>query len=79
MVVLSLGFLHTKSDKLLHDLGVGFDSKGNIRIDSEYQTDSDAVFATGDAASGASLVVKAMYHGGRAAESIHRHLCSQKM
>lgn len=74
MVILSLGFLHTRQSKLLTDLGVGFDATGNVGIDSDYKTEAHNVFATGDAVTGASLVVKAMFHAGQAAASIDSYL-----
>ena len=39
-------------------------------INSDYQTSSKGVFVAGDAGTGASLVVRAIFHGRKAAEAI---------
>jgi glutamate synthase (NADPH/NADH) small chain len=74
MVILGMGFLHPKHSRLLKDLEVAFDPRGNIRTDSVYATSAPGVFAAGDAATGASLVVRAIWHGRQAAACIHRYL-----
>ncbi|TVR72155.1 MAG: glutamate synthase subunit beta [Marinilabiliales bacterium] len=74
LVLLALGFLHPVHDGLVTDLGLGLDEKGNILIDSNYNTTNEKVFASGDSASGASLVVTAIISGRRAANSISAYL-----
>lgn len=55
--------------------GVEISSRGTIVADPDtYQTGDPAVFAGGDALTGPSIVVQAMYAGKIAAESIHRFL-----
>jgi glutamate synthase (NADPH/NADH) small chain len=68
LVILAMGFLHVKHNKLLHDLGVTYDTRGNIKTDGNYATSVPGVFAAGDADIGASLIVRAIYHGRCAAE-----------
>ncbi|MEJ2662971.1 MAG: glutamate synthase subunit beta [Spirochaetia bacterium] len=68
LVILAMGFLHVKHSKLLHDLGVTYDTRGNIKTDGNYATSVPGVFAAGDADIGASLIVRAIYHGRCAAE-----------
>ncbi len=74
MVLLAMGFLHTGHNRLLKDLEVEFDSGGNININNSYSTNIPGVFAAGDASMGASLVVRAIYHGREAAEQINNYL-----
>lgn len=74
LVLLAMGFVHVEHNKLLDDLEVQFDPRGNIKYDSDYQTSSKGVFVAGDAGTGASLVVRAIYHGRKAAEAINDYL-----
>jgi glutamate synthase (NADPH/NADH) small chain len=60
--------------RLLGDLGVAYDQRGNILCDSGYATSVPGVFAAGDAGTGASLVVRAIFQGREAARSIDRFL-----
>lgn len=74
MVLLAMGFVHTEHNRLTEDLGVKFDKKENIKTDGSYATSVKGVFAAGDAATGASLVVRAIFHGREAAASINKYL-----
>ena len=73
-VFLSMGFVHVEHSKLLADLGIMYDTKGNIQINTNYETNIKGIFAAGDAFSGASLVVRAINHGSQAAEAINEFL-----
>ena len=70
MVLLALGFLHVKHSKLITELHLALDEKGNIKTNAKYHTNVRGIFAAGDAASGASLVVRAIWHGRQAALAI---------
>jgi glutamate synthase (NADPH) small chain len=74
LVFLALGFIHPVHEGLLTELGVEFDGRGNIAIDKSSQSNVKKVFATGDAAMGASLVVRAIASGRKVAEDIHSTL-----
>lgn len=74
LVLLAMGFLHTEHNRLTEELGVEFDEKGNIRCSDAHVTSVEGVFAAGDAASGASLVVRAINHGREAAKTINNYL-----
>ncbi|MDG7007715.1 MAG: NAD(P)-dependent oxidoreductase [Nitrososphaerota archaeon] len=75
-----------KCDAVLLAIGRGPDSflekagglkagpKGSIAIDDHYRTSMAGVFATGDVATGETLVVKAMGHGREAAQRVHEYL-----
>ncbi|ADQ79254.1 glutamate synthase (NADH) small subunit [Paludibacter propionicigenes WB4] len=74
LVFLALGFIHPVHEGLLTELGVEFDGRGNVAIDKTSQSNVKKVFATGDAAMGASLVVRAIASGRKVAEDIHSSL-----
>jgi len=74
LVLLAMGFVHVEHGAMVNDLGLATDPRGNISIDQDYLTSADGVFAAGDAVLGASLVVRSIDHGRRAAEAIHSRL-----
>ena len=74
LVFLALGFVHPVHEGLLTELGVKFDQRGNVAVDAESKSSVAKVFATGDAAIGASLVVRAIALGRKVAEDIHKVL-----
>jgi glutamate synthase (NADPH) small chain len=74
LVLLAMGFLHPRHSKLLDDLKVEYDPRGNVKTNNGYATSAPGVFAAGDAATGASLVVRAIWHGREAAKSVSRYL-----
>ncbi len=77
LVLLAMGFVHVEHGPLVRDLGVAIDSRGNIVTDGNLMTTVPGVFAAGDAAMGASLVVRAIDMGRRAAEGVRRYLVSR--
>ena len=74
LVLLAMGFLHVEHTRLLEDLGVDLDERGNIASSNGYMTSSPGVFTAGDANTGASLVVRAISHGRQAAKEIDEYL-----
>ncbi|TCO09677.1 glutamate synthase subunit beta [Natronoflexus pectinivorans] len=74
MVFLSMGFVHPVHEGLIKELNLELDPRGNVKIDDNYSTSMDGVFAAGDAANGASLVVTAIAKGREAAEKVHEYL-----
>ena len=54
--------------------GLELDERGNIRTDENCHTSVEGVFAAGDASQGASLVVRAIDAGRRAAAAIDQWL-----
>lgn len=74
LVLLALGFVHPVHEGLLNELGINYDVRGNVAVDKQHSSSVAKVFATGDAMMGASLVVKAIASGRKAAEDIHRKL-----
>ena len=74
LVLLAMGFVHVTHGKIVEELGVEYDPRGNIRCNPDYSTSAKGVFAAGDANTGASLVVRAIFHGREAARHIDNYL-----
>ncbi|MBP1639095.1 MAG: gltD [Bacteroidetes bacterium] len=74
LVFLSMGFIHPLYDGLVKELGVDLNERKNVAIDGSHKTSVNKVFAAGDAAMGASLVVRAIASGRDAAASIDEFL-----
>jgi glutamate synthase (NADPH) small chain len=70
LVLLAMGFTGPVKSKLLVELGVGFDARGNIATNAAHFTSVPGVFAAGDARRGASLIVWAIREGRDAADRI---------
>lgn len=74
LVLLSMGFVPFGDSPLVTGFDLSTDGRGNIAIDGSFRTSSEGVFSTGDAVTGASLVVRAIDQGRRSAEAIHSYL-----
>ena len=74
LVFLAMGFVSPDREGPVAQLSLAVDARGNIAADYGLFTGTDKVFAAGDAVSGASLVVRAMASGQKAAASIDRFL-----
>jgi glutamate synthase (NADPH/NADH) small chain len=74
LVLLAMGFVSPDHDGLLDKLGVEYDIRGNIHAAKSNMTSQKKVFAAGDAARGASLVVHAIQSGREAAFHIDAFL-----
>lgn len=74
IVLLAMGFTHVRHSRLLEDLGVEFDRRGNISADDGFATSAPGVFTAGDAATGASLVVRSIHQGRQAAKTVDNYL-----
>ena len=68
-----MGFLHVTHGGLVKELGLALDNSGNIDVDNN-QTNVPWIFAAGDSANGASLVVRAIQSGREAAAAIDNRL-----
>ena len=73
-MLLAMGFLHVRHGRLLEDLGVEYDARGNVRTDERGLTSVRGVWSAGDASTGASLVVRAIFQGREAARAIDEAL-----
>jgi glutamate synthase (NADPH/NADH) small chain len=74
LVLLALGFTGAERPGLLTDLGVGFDARGNVSRDAQYETSVPGVFTAGDMGRGQSLIVWAIAEGRSAAAGVDRYL-----
>jgi glutamate synthase (NADPH/NADH) small chain len=74
LALLSMGFTQPVHIGLLDALGVEYDQRGNVKVNSKKQTSVTNVFAAGDAEKGASLVVHAIEAGKVAAKNIDAFL-----
>jgi NAD(P)H-dependent glutamate synthase small subunit len=74
LVLLAMGFVHVEHKGLVRRMGLKLDARGNLAVDENLMTSEPGVFAAGDAAAGASLVVHAIAAGRKVAESIDRYL-----
>lgn len=74
LILLSMGFVGPAPNKLLKDLSVALDERGNIRVDERHMTNVEGIFAAGDMARGQSLIVRAIADGRKAAEGILSYL-----
>jgi glutamate synthase (NADPH/NADH) small chain len=77
LVLLAMGFVHPVHEGLLTEMEISLNGRKNIDINQSMATNVEKVFAAGDAASGASLVVNAIASGRRVAKKIDRYLSSK--
>ena len=77
MIILAMGFLHPRHEGLLDDLGVNYDPRGNVQVDDSMQTSIEGVYAAGDTATGAWLVVGAISGGRNMAHHVDRYLMGE--
>jgi glutamate synthase (NADPH/NADH) small chain len=77
LAVLALGFLRPEKTRLIEELGVGLDPKGNVLTTQEFMTSNKGVFSCGDMRRGQSLIVWAISEGRKAAHCIDKYLMGQ--
>ncbi len=77
LVLLAMGFVGPGRNKLVEDLGIKTEPSGAISRDARNMTSIPGIFVAGDMTHGASLVVRAMRDGRRAAEGIAEYLRSK--
>ena len=73
LVLLSMGFVHVAHEGLIEMLQIKLDQRGNVQVNN-YQTSEPWVFAAGDTVCGASLVVRAIDAGRKAADAVDQYL-----
>ncbi len=74
LVFLAMGFVHPVHEGLLTELGVELDGRKNVAVNGKQQSSISKVFAAGDSCLGASLVVRAIDSGRKAAAEIDAFL-----
>ena len=73
LVLLAMGFLHPVHEGLIEAFDLKLDSRGNVVV-NDYQTSVPWVFSAGDTVSGASLIVRAIDAGRKAAAAVDQYL-----
>jgi glutamate synthase (NADPH/NADH) small chain len=74
LALLAMGFVHPDQEGVIKELSLATNERKNIAVDATGYTATHNVFACGDAASGASLVVTAMASGRKTAQAIDHYL-----
>ncbi len=74
LVLLAMGVVGPEKGKLLSDLGVELDERGNVARDESFMTSVDGVFSAGDMGRGQSLIVWAIAEGRAAAAGVDAYL-----
>ena len=74
LVLLAMGFVGPEKGRLLTDLGVELDERGNVARDQNFMTSEPGVFSAGDMGRGQSLIVWAIAEGRAAAAGVDAHL-----
>lgn len=74
LVLLAMGFTNPVYEGLIEQLNPELDGRKNVKVDENQKTSVDKVFAAGDASTGASLVVRCIASGQRAAKGIDKFL-----
>jgi len=77
LVLLAMGFTGAERDGLLGQLGVGFDTRGNVARGADFQTSVPGVFVAGDMGRGQSLIVWAIAEGRSAAAAVDAFLAGR--
>ena len=73
LVLLAMGFVHPVYEGLLEELNIKLDARKNVAV-VDGKSSVDKIFAAGDSASGASLVVKAIASGRKTALKIDEYV-----
>jgi glutamate synthase (NADPH/NADH) small chain len=74
LVLLAMGFTGAQRGRLVTDLGVDFDERGNVARDASFATSAPGVFVAGDMGRGQSLIVWAIAEGRSAAAAVDAYL-----
>ena len=74
LVLLAMGFLHVEKGPIIRDYPLKTNSRGDIVTSANLMASEPGVFAAGDAVLGASLVVRAIFQGRKAAAGVDWYL-----
>jgi glutamate synthase (NADPH/NADH) small chain len=74
LVLLAMGFVGPEKGKLVDQLGIELDARGNIARDASYTSSVPGVFVAGDCGRGQSLIVWAIAEGRSCAAAVDRWL-----
>ncbi|GEL20432.1 glutamate synthase subunit beta [Pseudonocardia asaccharolytica] len=79
LALLALGFLGPERGRLLADVGVDLDERGNVGRDEHFMTNVEGVFVAGDMGRGQSLIVWAIAEGRAAAAGVDAYLTGRDL
>jgi glutamate synthase (NADPH/NADH) small chain len=74
LVLLALGFTGPGENRIIEDMGIQLDGRGNVWVDENCMTNVEGIFAAGDMTRGQSLIVHAIADGRKTAKGIARYL-----
>ena len=74
LVLLAMGFTGAQRGRLVTELGLEFDARGNVARDASFATSVPGVFVAGDMGRGQSLIVWAIAEGRSAAAAADAYL-----
>jgi glutamate synthase (NADPH/NADH) small chain len=74
LCLLALGFVSPEHPGPIDQLGLAKDARGNVKVDENYMSSVEGVFAAGDMRRGQSLVVWAISEGRQAARAVDTFL-----
>jgi glutamate synthase (NADPH) small chain len=74
LVLLAMGFTGAERGRLVTELGVAFDQRGNVARDGDFAASVPGVFVAGDMGRGQSLIVWAIAEGRSAAAAVDAYL-----
>jgi glutamate synthase (NADPH/NADH) small chain len=74
LVLLAMGFVGPTKNRIVEDLGIARDSRGNVMADEKKMTSVPGAFVSGDMTLGQSLVVRAIADGRKAAKGIMEYV-----
>jgi glutamate synthase (NADPH/NADH) small chain len=73
-VFMAMGFTGPEKSALIEQLEIELDERGNIKRDTNFQTNQEGIFVAGDAGRGQSLIVWAIAEGRSAAAAVDQYL-----
>ncbi|PCJ56899.1 MAG: glutamate synthase [Planctomycetota bacterium] len=76
LVLLAMGFLGPKKNKIFEEFDLELDARSNIKVNDQMMTSADGVFCSGDATTGQSLVVRAIASAKNCASKVDAYLAS---
>ena len=74
LLLIALGFTHCTHDTLVSQLDLKLNKKQNVAVDTNFQTSSSKIFASGDMIEGANLVVTAIASGRKMAAALDQKI-----
>jgi glutamate synthase (NADPH) small chain len=74
LVILATGFMGPGRNRLVEELEVALDNRGNVKADERHMTNVEGLFVSGDMHQGQTLIVRAISDGRKAAYGIMKYL-----